>query len=469
VRIGIDIHYLRLKPPRGIYYYLWNTLDRMVRLTRDHRFTFFLYSDRLLDDPADIARWDAEFPRTRRRYYFDGPRFRLLSSLGGVHPERAPAPVRFLDRRVILPAWKRLATWERMRPKRSKLVRWLWRQPPLSWHVDVMHHNAGLLLPLHARVNVLTIHDLFGYHYREDFPDTYQQVGGAFANAHCMDMIIVPTEYTKRDVVKTLGITEDRVRVTPEAAHAQYQPIDDAERVQAVRKKHGLAEFPYLLYIGAIEERKNIYRLVEAFHRLKQAHPHLTHRLVLVGGGEPKVFEAIQKKTGHFESASQVRNLGFVAFDELPALLNGADVFVFPSLLEGFGLPPLEAMSCGTPVISSNYTSLPDVVGDAGILVDPYQVDDITTAMYRVLTDSDLRRELRAKGLARAKSFTWENTARLTLSAYEDAWKRSLAEGPIARPEHHETEYGEYLRDFVIRNLIHYTWSDVRWIPPWPM
>jgi glycosyltransferase involved in cell wall biosynthesis len=441
----------------------------MGRLNRDHRFTLYLYGDRLLDDPEELCRWREAFPGMRLQHYWDGPRFRLASTLFGVHPELAPRPVRWLDRRLALPAWKRIAYFERARPRRSRLVRWLWRQPPLSRQVDLFHHNAGLLFPLAARVNVLTIHDLFGYHYREEFPDTYVQVGGGCQLAHLMDLILVPTEYTKRDVIRSLGVPEERVRVTPEAAHAQYRPIEDPRKVRSVLLRHGLADRPYVLYIGAVEERKNVPRLVEAFLRLKQGTPDLAHELVLVGGGEPHVLAEVRKRTGHFEAASQVRNLGFVPFEDLPALLNGADLFAFPSLLEGFGLPPLEAMSCGTPVVSSNYTSMPDVVGDAGLLVDPFEVDEITAAMRRVLTDAELRKALREKGLARAKGFTWERTARLTLEAYEEAWALPQRNGRPPVPADSQTEYGEYLHDFVIRNLIHYTWSDVRWIPPWPM
>src|SRR5262249_12339657 len=138
---------------------------------------------------------------------------------------------------------------------------------------------------------------------------------------------------------------------------------------------------------------------------------------------------------------------------ELPALLNGADLFVFPSLYEGFGLPPLEAMACGTPVIASNTTSLPEVVGDAGLLVDPYQAREIAAAMYRVVTDRNLWRTLREKGLARARTFSGEKTARSTFQAYEEAVKRSRHKGRSPPRQQRKTAFRLGLRSWAVNRL----------------
>jgi glycosyltransferase involved in cell wall biosynthesis len=239
-----------------------------------------------------------------------------------------------------------------------------------------------------------------------------------------MDIILTYSEHTKQDAVATLGIDAEIIRVTPLAAHEQFRPLEDQHQVRAVLEKHGLTKHPYVLNIGTLEPRKNITRLLEAFHRLKQQDYALEHELVLVGA-KGDLHEAIWETLHRLQLEAQVRWLGHVPFEDLPALLNGADLFVYPSLYEGFGLPPLEALSCGTPVVASSSTSLPEVVGDAGVLVDPLSVEQLAEAMRRVLTDAPLRAALRDKALRRAQTFSWEKTARLTLAAYEEAWARS--------------------------------------------
>jgi glycosyltransferase involved in cell wall biosynthesis len=159
------------------------------------------------------------------------------------------------------------------------------------------------------------------------------------------------------------------------------------------------------------------------------------------------------------------RCLGFVPFEDLPALLNGADICVSPSLYEGFGLPPLEAMSCGTPVIASNTTSLPEVVGDSGLLVDPLNVVDIGAAMYRVAKDPALRAELRARGLARAREFSWAKTARRTLDAYEEAFKRY--QDKTKRCSNFRTPYRDVMRKHTLQQLSEYL-TNGNCISEWP-
>jgi glycosyltransferase involved in cell wall biosynthesis len=239
-----------------------------------------------------------------------------------------------------------------------------------------------------------------------------------------MDVILTYSEHTKRDVVETLGVEAERIHVAPLAAHEQYRPDLDPERLREVLGRHGLGGRPYVIYAGLVGARKNLARLVEAFHILRQEAPSLGHRLVLAGGAfqmsEP-IFEAIRA----LRMEGDVKWLGFVPFEDLPYLLGGAELFAFPSLYEGFGLPPLEAMACGTPVVCSSASSLPEVVGDAGLLFDPYRVNEMAESMHRVLADGGLRAELGRKGLERARLFSWEKTARLTLAAYEEAFARA--------------------------------------------
>lgn len=205
--------------------------------------------------------------------------------------------------------------------------------------------------------------------------------------------------------------------MTPAATYkinTQYCLID-ASKVRSVLACYGI-HFPYILYVGSDAARKNLARLLEAYAQLCD----WSSQWRLVIGG------VRSWKSGPFFTAVQQLNLAerlhfieFVEEEDLPALYNGADLFVFPSLYEGFGLPVLEAMACGTPVVTSNTASLPEVAGDAAVLVDPYNVDEMAAAICRVLADKALAATLRYKGLARVRKFSWERTAQQTAAVYE--------------------------------------------------
>ena len=176
-------------------------------------------------------------------------------------------------------------------------------------------------------------------------------------------------------------------------------------------------DFPFILYVGALTKRKNIPALINAYYHLKKER--MEHKLVIVGKttlGSDEILETVKE----MQLQNEVLFPGYVPDEDLPAMYNAAALFVFPSLFEGFGFPPLEAMACGTPVISSNTTSLPEIVGDAGIMVSPNDITELTRAMYEVLTNNDLRRSLIDKGLNRVKMFSWENTVSETLKVYQD-------------------------------------------------
>jgi glycosyltransferase involved in cell wall biosynthesis len=203
-----------------------------------------------------------------------------------------------------------------------------------------------------------------------------------------------------------------------------------------------------------MEPRKNHFRLIQAFHLLKQEDPTIEHQLILAGGKGWK-FEPIFELIAALGLSQQVRWLGYVPFDHIPALLNGADVFVYPSLYEGFGLPPLEAMSCGAPVVASNTTSLPEVVGDGGLLVDPTNLEEIAGAMHRLMTDRALNADLRRRALARARMFTWENTARLTFAAYAEVFQRTEAKPPRESGRKMQpTKIREHLRNWIVSRVM---------------
>jgi glycosyltransferase involved in cell wall biosynthesis len=237
------------------------------------------------------------------------------------------------------------------------------------------------------------------------------------ASARHADAVIADSECSQRDIVQHLGIGAARVHVVYLAADARYRPVDDT----AVRARYALPE-KYLLYLGGFDQRKSVRVIIEAFARLSEFHAR-GYRLVLAGVrlGEDSAFfpnpQRIARQVGLPDSAIQY--IGWIDEDDKPALYSGATAFLFPSLYEGFGLPPLEAMACGAPVISSNASSLPEVVGDAAIQVDPQDMSAWADAIYAVLTDDARRAALRERGIAQSKKFSWDRAAKETLAVYE--------------------------------------------------
>jgi glycosyltransferase involved in cell wall biosynthesis len=233
-------------------------------------------------------------------------------------------------------------------------------------------------------------------------------------------IVLTPSQAAAADLIRVLGVPAERIRVTPEAADPIYRPDGDPARLAEVRDRFGIGE-RYAFNVGGLDARKNLPLLVEAFARLL---PTLSEPVDLVIAGaahtdNPALYPSLQPIVDRLGVADRVQLVGRISEEDKLALYRGADLYVTPSRYEGFGLTALEAMSCGVPTIAANRTSLPEVVGDGGLLVEP-TVDDLATAMRSVLTDSDLARWLRAKGLEQAATFSWEETARLTLAAYDE-------------------------------------------------
>lgn len=240
------------------------------------------------------------------------------------------------------------------------------------------------------------------------------------------DRIIAISEATRRDLVRLLGVDPERVDVTP-LARGHQDPVEPAIGPVEARRRFGLEDAPYVLTVGTLEPRKNQARLIQAFESLPECFGGV--RLVLAGGRGWKMDE-IQRSIQRSPAAARIHTLGFVSADELDALYRGATVFAYPSLYEGFGLPLLEAMAAGVPVLTSTISSLPEVAGDAALLVDPLSVESIRSGLERLLADAALRRELSARSREREGEFTWERTARLTLKSY----RRAIAERGEDRP-----------------------------------
>jgi len=303
----------------------------------------------------------------------------------------------------------------------SRLLRLLWEQTVLPWRlrqlrIDVLHspHHTTPLAPCGYR-RVVTIHDLTFLLLPERYPTTRRLYFQTMTrlSARVADAVIVPSEAVKGDVMRILGLPPERLFVIPEAAGPAFHP-QDAVAIEAVRRRYGL-EGPFLLSVGSLEPGKNRERLLQAFARLRAGG--LKHTLV-VAGQRAWRYEGEEPLARRLGLADSVRFLGHVPQADLPALYSAADLFVFPSLYEGFGLPALEALACGTPVVASNVSALPEVVGDAALQVSPLDVEGLAGAMERLLCDDRLRGDLRERGLARAAQFSWEKAARQTVEVY---------------------------------------------------
>jgi len=287
--------------------------------------------------------------------------------------------------------------------------------------VDVLHvqYTAPPLAPCPV---VATIHDLSFEH----LPETFNRRSRAQLRltvrrtARKAAQILTLSEFSRRDIVDTYRIAPDRVSVTPAAAPSHFKPIEDETELRKIREIYGI-ERDYILSVSSIQPRKNLIRLIEAYSCLRGLRPEgKLPQLILVGKRgwlDNETFRAAQRHSAN----NDIAFTGYVAENDLSALYSGATCFVYPSFFEGFGLPVLEAMQCGAPVIAGNRTSIPEVVGNAGLLFDPFDTNALVQALTRVLDDSEYRSVLRRQGLERAREFDWKQTARMTLQAYEKA------------------------------------------------
>ena len=320
------------------------------------------------------------------------------------------------------PRFRVLATrW----PVRFRPFRILWQQLALPAVVarggfDLLH-APGYVAPLLAPGPVvLTVYDTLAlthpdfctpgnrWHYRLMLPLSVRRA----------DAVIVPSETTRRDVERAMPWAAGRLRVIPLGIENRFNVLRNESEEQRLRSEHGLSG-PYILFVGGLEPKKNVVRLVEAFRLLRQRCG-LPHRLVIAGAWSWDR-AGVERAIREAGLGDAVLLPGFVPPDLLPALYRSAELFVFPSLYEGFGLPPLEAMACGTPVIVSDRGALPEVAGPAALVVNPSAPGDIAEAMETVLTRRDVRTDLIAKGLRHAAAFTWARTATATEAVYTEA------------------------------------------------
>lgn len=288
-----------------------------------------------------------------------------------------------------------------------------WRAP------DVLFVPAHVLPLIHPRRSVVTIHDLGYLHY----PEAHTQRARWYLdwstryNAHYAAHVIADSRATRSDLMRHYDVPESKISVIYPGGGTSLHPVTNADELVAVKRRYGLRE-RYLLYVGTIHPRKNLQRLVEAYALLVQS-PDVGDLSLVIAGKKGWLYESIFQRVSELGLEGRVIFAGYVDEADLPALMSAAVAFVLPSLHEGFGLPAWEAMACGTPVICSNVSALPEVVGDAALLVDPLDVRGMAEAMRRIATDESLRRELRRCGFERAAGFSWERCATEVLDVLE--------------------------------------------------
>ena len=386
LRVALDIRPLQMSSRfQGTGVYSYNLLRQLMRLDAENEYLLLQRGDRPWRElvcPANFRAWPV------RRWYDQDQR---LSPL--------------------LDQWFTPLDLRRGRPG--------------LYHALSIHY-ACWRLPCPGVVTILDMIPLL-------FPKEYLKTGlkhrMLYRFARRAERILTPSESARQDVHRLVGIPLERISVTPFAAEERFRPIEDPRQVENVLRKYGVGR-PYLLYAGGFTQRdprKNVMRLVEVFGELRRQPGFGHYRLVLAGKPGPYSEELLREmKERGLEQG--VLFPGHLDHEDLCFLYNGASCFVFPSSYEGFGMPPLEAISCGTPTVAYRNSSLPEVLGDAAILVEEKDPRSLPEAIRVVLTQKGLAAGLREKGLRQAGRFRWENTARLTLAAYREVSTRKARE-----------------------------------------
>jgi glycosyltransferase involved in cell wall biosynthesis len=285
--------------------------------------------------------------------------------------------------------------------------------------IDLFHAPHYVLPPLTPCKSIVTIHDCIHLRFPQYLPN---KLGYAYARAslwtaaHRSNRVLTVSEASKRDILRYFHIPPDKIDVIYNGIDERFGEPPPPDEIARVRERYQL-DGPFVLYAGNIKPHKNLERVIEAFHLLRRGGGMDQVKLLIIGDQVSK-YATLRRAVHKYKLHKHVRFFGFVADQTLAVLYRLAGVFVFPSLYEGFGLPPLEAMACGTPVVTSNVSSLPEVVGDAAILVDPLDAAAIAEAMRRVLSDPALRAEMSRKGLARTAEFSWERSVRRVHEIY---------------------------------------------------
>ncbi len=335
---------------------------------------------------------------------------------GPVTPEdraRAPLPLHatpWIRERDLVRIWHRLdIPWPR--------VNWFIGGP-----VDLFHATDFVLPPCTAHRRVLTVHDLAFVRYPDAaMPSLHHYLNVVVPRSvERADHIVADSHHTAQDLEELWGVPRERISVVHGAVdHSHFRPVREEGRLRAVRTRYGIGERPFILALSRLEPRKNFPRLIRAFD-LARREAHIPHRLV-IGGSKGWLYDEIFAVVAELGLEEEVHFPGFIAEADLPALYSAAAFFAYPSLYEGFGLPILEALACGTPVLAGDNSSLPEAGGPGALYVDATEVEAIAEGLVRLATDPELRAELATRGQAHAREFTWERSARQLMAAYERA------------------------------------------------
>jgi alpha-1,3-rhamnosyl/mannosyltransferase len=288
-------------------------------------------------------------------------------------------------------------------------------------HFDVYHDPNIIPLRFSGRT-VVTVHDLSWIRHPETHPVERVRAMNRYFSAGLAqaDRVITDSVFVKQELVDVMGVAAERISAIPLGVEALFNPMQAADTYPLL-ERHGLKHGRYFLAVGTLEPRKNLMVALRAYQKLPAAtRQHFPMVLIGMNGWH---MSALQKQMQQLESAGQLRQLGYLSRPDLATVMAGATALIYPSIYEGFGLPPLEAMACGVPVICANNSSLPEVVGDAGLLVDPHDESSLAQMMLQLADDDSLRSSLAERARERATQFTWARCAEQTIDVY-----RSLTE-----------------------------------------
>ena len=287
----------------------------------------------------------------------------------------------------------------------------------ITGRVDIFHSPDFVLPPVLGARTVLTVHDLSFMRFPEcsSAPLLAYLMNAVPRSVARADVILADSCSTLEDLVELLGVERERVTVVYAGVEKRFRPQREEMVLAEVRQRYGISR-PFVLGLGTLQPRKNFSRLIRAYALLRERH-NVPHQLV-IGGGRGWLYDEIDNTIRSLKLKGDVLLIGFVEDRDLPALYTAADVFAFPSLYEGFGLPVLESMGCGTPVVTSCVASLPEVAGNAALLIQPEDEEALADALWRLISDQELRQTLQQRGFQQVKRFTWERAASKLLQVY---------------------------------------------------